>query len=174
LVSAPLNAAKRLEWRRTKWPKIVHHARQRNALWLFGDEASFAPWGSLSYTWAPTGEPPAVPTSGKRTGSKVFGLIDSCSGRFFYKGHEGRLTSESDAAFLRDVLAQTRRHVVVMQDGARAQTSQAMPDLFKAHAARLTLEQLPSYSPDFNPIEHLWKKGKKEATHLKYFPDFSQ
>ena len=22
-------------------------------------------------------------------------------------------------------------------------------------------------------IEHLWKKVKKEATHLKYFPDFS-
>src|SRR5262245_7224018 len=41
-------------------------------------------------------------------------------------------------------------------------------------AARLTIEQLPSYSPDFNPIEHLWKKVKKEATHLKYFPDFTQ
>ena len=24
------------------------------------------------------------------------------------------------------------------------------------------------------PIEHLWKKVKKEATHLKYFPDFAQ
>ena len=48
-----------------------------------------------------------------------------------------------------------------------------MKAFFKAHAARLTIEQLPSYSPDFNPIEHLWKKVKKEATHLKYFPDFS-
>ncbi len=28
-------------------------------------------------------------------------------------------------------------------------------------------------SPDFNPIEHLWKKVKKEATHLKYFPEFT-
>ena len=48
-----------------------------------------------------------------------------------------------------------------------------MKAFFKAQAARLTIEQLPSYSPDFNPIEHLWKKVKKEATHLKYFPDFS-
>jgi transposase len=31
---------------------------------------------------------------------------------------------------------------------------------------------LPSYSPDFNPIEFLWKKVKKEATHLKYFATF--
>jgi len=173
-VSDHLNEAKRLEWRRTKWPKILHHARQRKALLLFGDEASFAQWGSLSYTWAPTGEQPEVPTSGKRKGYKVFGLIDYFSGRFFYKGHEGRFNSESYAAFLRDVLSQTRRHVVVIQDGARYHTSQAMQDFFKAHAARLTIEQLPSYSPDFNPIEHLWKKVKKEATHLKYFPDFSQ
>ncbi|PON13413.1 hypothetical protein C2W62_34510 [Candidatus Entotheonella serta] len=34
------------------------------------------------------------------------------------------------------------------------------------------VEQLPAYSPDFNPIEHLWKKVKKEAPQLKYFPEF--
>lgn len=39
--------------------------------------------------------------------------------------------------------------------------------------------QLPAYSPDFNPIEYLWRNVKKqahlsgrEATHLKYFPSF--
>jgi len=173
-VSDHLNEAKRLEWCQTKWPKIVHHARQRKALLLFGDEASFAQWGSLSYTWAPKGQQPEVPTSGKRKGYKVFGLIDYFSGRLFYKGQEGRFNSESYAAFLLDVLSQTRRHVVVIQDGARYHTSQAMQDFVKAHAARLTIEQLPSYSPDFKPIEHLWKKVKKEATHLKYFPDFVQ
>jgi transposase len=173
-VSDHLKEAKRLEWRRTKWPQLLQHARQRKALRLFGDEASFAPWGSLSSTWAPTGEQPEVPTSGKRKGSKVLGLIDYCSGRLCYKGHEGRWNSESYAAFLLDVLSQTRRHVVVMQDGARSHTSQAMQDFFKAHAARLTIEPLPSYSPDFNPIEPLWKKVKKEATPLKYFPDFAQ
>jgi hypothetical protein len=31
---------------------------------------------------------------------------------------------------------------------------------------------LPSYSPDDNPIEKLWKKVNKEGTHLHYFPTF--
>lgn len=172
-VSDHLNETKRLEWRRTKWPAILRNAQRRKALLLFGDEASFAQWGSLSYTWAPIGQQPEVATSGKRKGYKIFGLIDYFSGRFFYKSQEGRFNSESYAAFLLDVLGQTRRHVVVIQDGARYHTSAAMKAFFKAHAARLTIEQLPSYSPDFNPIEHLWKKVKKEATHLKYFPDFS-
>lgn len=173
-VSDHLNEAKRLEWCRTTWPAIVRQARQQKALLLFGDEASFAQWGSLSYTWAPKGEQPAVRTSGKRKGYKVFGLIDYFSGRLFYKAHEGRFNSERYAAFLLDVLAQTHCHVIVIQDGARYHTSQVMQAFFTAHAARLTIAQLPSYSPDFNPIEHLWKKVKKEATHLKYFPDFAQ
>jgi transposase len=172
-VSDHLNEAKRLEWRRTRWPQILRQAKQRKALLLFGDEASFAQWGSLSYTWAPKGQQPEVPTSGKRKAYKVFGLIDYFSGQFLYKAHAGRFNSESYKAFLLDVLSQTTQHVIVIQDGARYHTSKAMQVFFETHAARLTIEQLPAYSPDFNPIEHLWKKVKKEATHLKHFPEFT-
>ena len=35
--------------------------------------------------------------------------------------------------------------------------------------ARLTLYKLPAYSPDFNPIEKVWKRIKKDETHLQYF-----
>jgi transposase len=48
-----------------------------------------------------------------------------------------------------------------------------MQAFFATPADRLTIEQLPAYSPDFNPIEHLWKQVKKEATHLKHFPEFT-
>ena len=46
LVSEHLNEAKRLEWRQTRWPKILRQAQQKKALWLCGAEASFAQWGS--------------------------------------------------------------------------------------------------------------------------------
>jgi transposase len=173
-VSDHLNQAKRLEWHQTRWPQILRKARQRKALLLFGDEASFAQWGSLSYTWARKGQQPEVPTSGKRKAYKVFGLIDYFSGRLFYKAHTGRFNSESYAAFLRGVLSQTQQQVIVIQDGARYHTSKAMTQFFEEHTDRLTIEQLPAYAPDFNPIEYLWKKVKKEATHLKYFPEFTQ
>ena len=172
-VSDHLSEAKRLEWRQTRWPKILRQVKQRKALLLFGDEASFAQWGSLSYTWAPKGRQPEVPTSGKRKAYKVFGLIEYFSGRFFYTAHAGRFNSQSYAAFLREVLSQTTQPIVVIQDGARYHTSKAMEAFFKMHEDRLTIEQLPAYSPGFNPIEHLWKKVKKEATHLKHFPAFT-
>ena len=76
-------------------------------------------------------------------------------------------------AFLEDVLTQTQQHLLLIQDGARYHTSKTMQDFFAAHADRLPRYQLPSYSPDFNPIEYLWRNVKKDATHLKYFADFT-
>jgi transposase len=171
-VSDHLDEAKRREWRAYTGPKALRLARAQGALLLFGDEASFPQWGTLSYTWARRGCQPKVPTSGKRKGYKVLGLIDYFSGRFFYQGQEGRLNTSSYLAFLTRVLAQTSQPIVLIQDGARYHTSQAAKAFFAQQAARLTVFQLPSYSPDYNPIEKLWKKVNQQETHLHYFPTF--
>jgi len=172
-VSDHLDEAARQHWLTETWPEIRRVAQEKQAMILFGDEASFAQWGSLSYTWAPKGQQPTVKTSGKRTGYKVFGLIDFFSGRLFWKGQTDRFNAASYMAFLEEVLTQTQQHILLIQDGARYHTSKAMQDFFAAHGDRLTRYQLPSYSPDFNPIEYLWRTVKKDATHLKYFVDFA-
>lgn len=172
-ISDHLDAEARAAWLTSTWPTMLRQAQQQDALILFGDEASFAQWGSLSYTWAPTGQQPTVKTCGKRKGYKVFGLIDYFSGRLFWKGQTERFNAESYQAFLTKVLAQTAQPIILIQDGARYHTSQAMREFFAGHTDRLTVCQLPSYSPDFNPIEYLWKKVKKQATHLKYFETFA-
>jgi transposase len=167
-----LNEAARHAWQAETWPAILRLAQAKEALILFGDEASFAQWGSLSYTWAPKGKQAIVKTCGKRKAYKVFGLIEFFSGQLFWQSQTGRFNTDSYQAFLASVLHQTQQHIILIQDGARYHTSQPMQDFFAAHADRLTKFQLPSYSPDFNPIEFLWKKVKKQATHLKYFPSF--
>ena len=164
---------KRKKWLEEKWPEITKLAEEKNACILFGDESSFPQWGSLTYTWAKKGQQPVVQTSGIRKGYKVFGLIDYFSGRFFCKGHDkGRLNSESYEAFLTEVLSKTRRHIILIQDGASYHTSKAMKNFFDRKAYRLTVYDLPSYSPDYNPIEKLWKKIKQKEIHLQYFPTF--
>lgn len=171
-VSDHLDEIARQRWRQHTWPQILQVARERKALLLFGDEASFPQWGTLTYTWARRGQQPVVKTSGKRKGWKVFGLIDYFTGRFFHQGLEGRFTSASYTAFLSRVLEQTTAHLILIQDGARYHTSAETKRFFQQHAERLTVYQLPSYSPDYNPIEKLWKKFKQQETHLHYFPTF--
>ena len=171
-VSDHKDPEKRQEWLAHIWPEVMGLAKAKDASILFGDEASFPQWGTLTYTWAKRGQQPTVPTSGIRKGYKVFGLVEYFSGRFFYQGLEGRFTSESYAQFLESVLKQTTQQIILIQDGARYHTSKAMQEFFAKHADRLTVYQLPSYSPDYSPIEKLWKKIKEGGTHLHYFPTF--
>ena len=115
---------------------------------------------------------PKVKTSGKRKGDKVFGLIEYFTGRFFYQGQAGRRNSTAYIAFLRRVLEQTTQPILLIQDGARYHTSAETAAFFAQQTARLQVVQLPTYAPDYNPIEKLWKKIKQQETHLHYFPTF--
>jgi transposase len=172
-VSDHLDAARRQHWLQQEWPRILRAAQRHNGLILFEDEASFAQWGSLSYTWARRGQQPEVKTSGKRKGYKVFGAIEYFSGRLFYQGIEGRFNSDSYQGFLQMLMEQTTQPLFLIHDGARYHTSAATQAFLAAHRDRITVEPLPSYSPDYNPIEYLWKKTKKRATHNQYFKEFA-
>lgn len=172
-VSDHLDEARRQAWWQQMWPAIRQAAQQVGGLILFGDEVSFAQWGSLGYTWARRGVQPTVKTSGKRRAYKVFGIIEFFSGRLWFQGMEGRFNSDSYRAFLLQLLAQTTEPLFLIQDGAKYHTSKAMRAFFAQHASRLTVFQLPSYSPDYNPIEYLWRKTRRQATHNQYFDQFA-
>jgi transposase len=173
-VSDHLDEARRQAWLTEEWPKILKQAKRRRALILFGDEVSFPQWGSLSRTWARQGQQPTVKTTGKRKGYKVLGFIEYFSGRLFYQGQDSRFDSTSYQAFIRQVLATTGQHIFLIQDGAKYHTSKSTREFFEQHQDRLTICQLPAYSPDYNPIEYLWRKTKKQATHNKYFEHYDQ
>ncbi len=171
-VSDHLDEARRQEWLTTTWPAWRQRAAAAGGLLLFGDEASFAQWGSLGYTWAPIGEQPVVKTTGKRRAFKVFGLIEFFSGRLFYQGIEGKFNAATYQAFLQHVLDQTTAPLFVVQDGAKYHHAAALQPFWHAHRGRLSTTRLPSYSPDYNPIEFLWRATKRSATHNRYFPVF--
>ncbi|MBP9726771.1 MAG: transposase [Gammaproteobacteria bacterium] len=114
---------------------------------------------------------PIVQTSGTRRGYKVFGVIDYFTGRFFSKGHEGKLNLESYIAFLEEVLSKTRKHLILIQDGAPYHKGKKMREFFEKHKNRITAFRLPSYSPDYNPIEKLWEKDKRKGHSYEIFPN---
>ena len=165
-----LDKAARAAWMAEKWPAILRLAKQKHAMILFGDEASFAQWGSLSYTWSRVGRQPTVKTSGKRKAYKVFGLIDFFTGRLFYQGHTGRFNSDSYAEFLLEVMQQTSQHLILIQDGAKYHTSKAMQQFFQDHADRMTMFQLPSYSPDLTRLNSCGRRSRNTRRTFATFP----
>jgi len=166
------NEEERARWIAEKWPEILALGKEKKSYILFGDEASFPQWGTLSYTWARVGKQPVVRTSGRRKGYKVFGFIDYFTGKFFFKGQDEKLNSETYIRFLKEVLSRTRKHTILIHDNAPYHKSVAVQNFLAKNSKRLRVYRLPPYSPDYNPIEQLWKKIKKEGTHMQFFPDF--
>lgn len=166
------NVEARKIWLEKTWPSLKRLASRKNARILFEDEASFAMWGSLAYTWAPKGQQPTVKTSGNRKAYKVFGAIEYGSGRLFYKGQTEKLNAKTYIEFLKHILRSTRGHLIIIHDGAPYHRARAVKEFFELKKDRLTASRLPTYSPDYNPIERLWRKAKRLGTHLNYFPTF--
>jgi hypothetical protein len=57
--------------------------------------------------------------------------------------------------FLRDLLGHLRGKVIVVWDGGSNHKGPLVRDLL-ARSPRLTLEPLPAYAPDHNPVEMIW------------------
>ena len=132
--------------------------------------------GSLSRTWGPRGQQPKVPTSGKRKGMKVFGVIEVEHGDFLYQECDEKFDGPAYVRFLKYVLSVYAGPVFLIEDGASyhgGPVVNAFKEEMKA-ARRLVVNRLPTYSPDKNPIEKLWKNTKKEATHCRYFATFEE
>lgn len=164
----------RKTWKEQTWPEILQRAEEMNAVILFGDEASFRQWGSLAYTWGRRGKKSVVKTCGKRKCLKYFGTIELHDGDFQYMECEGRYTGDTYLSFLKQLLARYSRPIILIEDGApyhHRKDVTAFKDALKAQG-RLFASKLPPYSPDLNPIEHLWKNTKHTGTHCKYFPTF--
>lgn len=169
-----LDEEKRREWCEVTWPAILTKAQEEKAVILFGDEVSFAQWGSLSRTWAPKGKQPKIKTTGKRKGMKVFGVIGFFSGDFHYMETPEKFNSQTYAQFLEIVVSHYQCPIILIEDGAKYHNGPDVRD-FKERLeseGKLYVRRLPSYSPDYNPIEKLWRKTKRDATHCKYFPTF--
>jgi len=173
-VSDHLDAEKRKQWVEVTWPSILKEAKNNNAVILFCDEVSFAQWGSLSRTWAPRGKQPKIKTTGIRKGLKMFGAIEFFNGDFHFMETPDKFNGQSYTEFLKHLLNQYDRPIILIEDGAKYHGGKIV-NPFKQkmkEEGRLLVYRLPSYSPDYNPIEKLWKNTKRNATHCKYFPTF--
>ena len=85
-----------------------------------------------------------------------------------------KFNGQSYSQFLKHLLNQYNRPIILIEDGARYHGGKIVNPIKEKYKdeGSLYVYRLPSYSPDYNPIEKLWKNTKKDATHCKYFPTF--
>ena len=81
--------------------------------------------------------------------------------RFFFQTRAGSYTDAALIPFLRDLKRHfPHRRVLLIWDGLSGHTSRVMAAYLARQRAWLTVEQLPGYAPDLNPIEQVWGNVK--------------
>lgn len=86
--------------------------------------------------------------------------------RLFFQIREGSYNTESLIAFLEELRRELRgRKAILVWDGLPAHKSRVMQAYLKQQRNWLTVEPLPGYAPDLNPVETMWEniKGQELA-----------
>ena len=154
-------------WVRKEWPKIEKHCQRWQAMLYFQDESSVSLVPVLGTTWAKKGETPKVKVTGNRGSIAVSSAI-SPAGRMVFRIEKGNVNSETFIDFLKQIIKNHKwRKIIVIADNSPSHTVKAVENFVEGNKNKIAVYYLPTYSPDLNPDEEVWKylKNVKLKAH---------
>jgi transposase len=149
-------------------PRLGEAKRGKRAV-LFVDAAHFVYGPFLGYLWCLVRL--FVPGPSGRKRYNVLAALDAVTRRVIRVSNHAYINAESVCTLLREVAAAgIGGPITLVLDNARYQKC----ELVKSLAASLGIEllYLPSYSPNLNLIERLWKFVKKECLGCRVLPTY--
>lgn len=152
---------KRRIWTEETFPAIRKRAEQENAKIYFADEAACRTDHHGGSTWAPVGQTPVVKHIGKRESVAMISAI-SIRGDIHWMVHQESMDSALFTEYLDCLIQDINGKIFLIVDRAKYHTSKETAGWLEEHKDRIELFFLPSYSPDLNPDEWVWKNVKHD------------
>jgi transposase len=151
-------------------PEIAR-ARAGKSVLLFMDGAHFVQAAFLACLWCFTRIFVRSPSGRRRW--NVLGAYNVVSGQLTTVANDGYITATTVCELLRKLAVQYAGcPIVIVLDNARYQRCKLVQSL--AEELGIKLEWLPSYSPNLNLIERLWKFVKKKSLNNVYYETFEK
>lgn len=122
------------------------------------DESIFPVAPYLTYGWFPIGSHPSIRYEHNRK-DKHFVLGALNTEYFIYEITE-ELNSDVFQRFVRRLITHFNKLVIVV-DHASYHVSKDTQRFFEEYKNQLHVEYFPSYSPELNPVEQIWRAVKK-------------
>jgi len=154
---------------RNKLEPVLAEARAERRSVFFVDAAHFVQGSFLCCVWCLVRM--FVRGSSGRRRYNVLGAWNGITRELIRVTNDTRVSSDTMIELLRKIATQTTGLITVVLDNARYQRCEAVER--EAKRLKIKLLFLPSYSPNLNLIERLWKFTKKKALRGKHYPDFA-
>ena len=152
---------KRRMWMEETFPAIKKRAEAEGAKIFFADEAGCRTDHHSGTTWSPVGQTPVVKNLGKHESIGMASAI-SMRGAMFWMTFDGTMNSALFTEFLDLLLHDIDGKIFLIVDNARYHRSKETSEWVEERKDRIELFFLPSYSPDLNPDEWVWKNVKND------------
>lgn len=132
------------------------------------DEVHFQRHTTLTRMWAPKGQQPRVISASTRQKIGFFGAINLKTG-FLLTQKASAFNAHTFENFLHYLLQHARGKIFLILDNATWHRAKVLKTFFMEKQHRLARIFLPSYSPELNPIERVWRITRRQITHNRYF-----
>jgi hypothetical protein len=149
-------------------PRLEQSVKGRRTV-LFVDAAHFVWAPFLGFVWCLVRLFIKAPAGRQRY--NVLAALDAVTHRLYRVCNVGYINADSVCALLRQIAQAVSGPVTLVMDNARYQHCALVMDLAKS--LRIELLFLPSYSPNLNLIERVWKFVKKECLASRYLSSFA-
>ena len=125
----------------------------------------------LSYGWIKKGTRKEICSNTGRQRINISGAIDVIDKKLYYQ-EDKMLNSEATIAFLEKIEKSypDKTKIYVFSDNAKYYKNKSVQNFIKN--SKIYLCYLPSYSPNLNPIERLWKWMKERVMYNTYYQEF--
>jgi transposase len=135
----------------------------------FMDAAHFVMGAFLGFLWCVTRVFVRTPSGRQRF--NVLGALNAITKKLEMVTLDSYITSIQVCELLKKLAENATLPITIVLDNARYQKCKLVMEL--AQKLGIELLWLPSYSPNLNLIERLWKLTKKECLNSKYYTHFS-
>ena len=169
-IPAKADPIKQKEWTETVFEPLVEQAKKEEIILLFGDSMHCVMGVFLCFLWS--FKRLFVRSSPGRQRINVVGAVNAITKKISIMTNTQTVNALTIMAFLthlREVYLVLPIYIIL--DNARYQHCKAVVAF--ATTLNIHLVFLPSYSPNLNIIERLWKWTKRKCLYAKYYENFT-
>lgn len=165
-IPAKADPKKQQEWVDTTLAPAINEAEKGECHLLFMDAAHFVLQPFICALWSVARL--FIKASSGRNRINVLGVVNAISKEVVVLSNTTYITAETIVSFLKQLKEHyPDRPLKIVLDNARYQHCNLVRQT--ASEMDITLLFLPSYSPNLNIIERLWKFTKKKILYAKYY-----
>lgn len=146
-------------WRTEAWTQLKRRANSEGKTLIFMDESGFYLLPGVVKTYAPRGRTPKLYEWQGRDHLSVMGAVTP-QGKVYTLVRNEPLNGLHTVEFLEHLLRMVGPRLLVVLDRSPIHRRAVVKE-FVAETKWLHLEMLPSYAPDLNPTEWMWRHLKQ-------------